>query len=151
MPKTISIRKALQLKKNLAGEIAKLKSTIHVNNSVKRVNPNISVVDLHKELNEKLEALIELKTQITLANVSIYSSIITADELKAKIGFYETLNVAQFSTAFDKDHNLIEVDHVVVISEKERNEIVKGLKVELETVLDRIDHYNSTTHITVNL
>ena len=147
--KTISLRKALQVKKNLAGEIAKLKSTIQTNNSVKRVNPNVDVKKLHEELNDKIAKLIELKTAITLANISIYSKIVTADELKAKIAFYEGLNVQLFSTSFDKDRNIIEVDHTVSIGELDRNEIVKQLKIDLEAALDAIDYYNSTTTINV--
>jgi hypothetical protein len=151
MPKTISLRKALQVKKTLAGDIAKLKSTVKTNNSVKRVNPNIDVKVLHAELNDKINKLLELKTAITIANTPIYSKIVLADELKAKIAFYEELNVQLFSTAFDAQRNVVEIDHVVSIGELERNEIVKQLKVDLEAALDAIDYYNSTTTITVEV
>lgn len=151
MPKTISLRKALQVKKNLTGDIAKLKSIIKTNNSVKRVNPNIDVKALHTELNDKINKLLALKTAITISNVSIYSKIVLADEIKAKISFYEELNVHLYSSGFDGQRNVIEVEHTVIISELERNEIVKTLKVELEAVLDAIDYYNSTTTITVEV
>lgn len=151
MSRTITLRKALQLKKTLSGEVSKASKGVSNNNCVRktRVNPDIDVKELYEKWKEKTANLLELKTAITLANVSIYGKIVYADELKSSIAFYEGLDTFPFEEVYDGTKNVTE-ETIVFLSGKEVNEIISKLKVDLEETLDAIDAYNSTTTFTIS-
>ena len=102
MSRTVSLRKAHQIKKVLVGEIAQYTMKVRSFNAVSRRPSNIDVKALHELLRHKIANLIELKTQITLANVSIYSAIVELEETKSLIGFYEGLNTTEYEWQIDK-------------------------------------------------
>lgn len=148
----ITLRKGLQMKKTLSGDLAKARVKIAKYNSQQeeKVSAHISIADLLVEANQLLVKLISLKTAITLANVSIYSKIIKADELKSEIAFYETLQTDEVTEQYRGGAQVV-IKCVVGINETEKQKHIKSLKAELETVLDEIDYFNGSTKITVEL
>lgn len=148
----ITLRKGLQMKKTLSGDLAKVRTKISKFNSQQeeKVSAHINIADLLVEGEQLLAKLISLKTAITLANVSIYSKIIKADELKSEIAFYESLQTVETDEVYRAGQHIL-VKCVVGVNETEKQTKIKSLKAELETVLDAIDYFNGSTKITVEI
>lgn len=142
----ISLRKALQLKKNLTGDISKLRDKINRFNCSRYENKHINIKSLNEEFNKKIEDLIKLKTAISVANIGVYSYIVSAEELKGLISFYESLNTQENGIEY-KNGETIPFNNYVGINYSECESIVKLLKNELSEVLEKIDDYNSSHYI----
>ena len=145
----MTIRKALQHKKTLTGEIAKLKSIIEKFNSQENVNKHINLEKVHAEFEAKVSELIALKTAITQANVGIYGAIVEADEVKAKIAFYEALNTTDSILRRNQDGTISTITLFVHMDYSMVENKVKELKERLLELLDKIDHFNSNNMISV--
>lgn len=152
MSKQITIRKALQVKKTLVGEIAQLRALIVKYNSQRTANKHINLTKVHADYSDKSEKLIGLKTAITKANVDIYESIVRVEEIKGQIALYGSLDTSETDEVYDHKAEVI-VSHpmTVHLNLTQTNEKIATLKVELETLLDKIDHFNSNTTIEVEL
>jgi hypothetical protein len=151
MSKQITIRKALQVKKTLVGEIAQLRGLIVKYNSQKAENKHIDLTKVHADYVAKVESLIKLKTAITKANVGIYESIIMVEEVKGRIALLGSLDTSETEDKYvPATSEYVEVAKVVHLNLTQVNEKVTVLKAELETLLDKIDHFNSNTLIEVD-
>lgn len=142
----MSLRKALQFKKNMAGEIAKLRSKISQFNCQRTANKHVDVLALEAQLGLLTENLILVKTALAKANVEIYEDILRADELKGLISFYEGLNTEEDGQEY-KLGELINYTNVVAIDYSAKEAKIKALKLELELRLERIDDFNSSRYI----
>ena len=148
----MSLRKALKVKKNLAGEIGKIRATITKFNSQEVKNPHIDVGALLVELNVKNEILINLKSAIAVQNVAIYPDIISIEEIKGLIAFYEGLDTTENSREIRNTVNgreMVDVVRTVQINLAQKNDIVKELQRKLEATLERIDDYNASHYVEV--
>lgn len=148
MTKKISLRKALQVKKNLAGELAKISSKIKMYNSQRYVNKHVNVLELFSEFGLKTAKLIELKSEIAKANVHIYPNIILVDELKSQIAFYETLNTEETGSEY-KGGEEVQYAMTVAMNYGLKEENIRLLKMKLEENLEVIDEYNSSHFIEI--
>lgn len=146
---SITLRKALQNKKTLTGDICKLKGTIEKFNSQEVPNKHINLEKIHAEFDAKVSELIILKTAITKANIGIYEAIVEADEVKAKIALYEGLNTTDSTLRRNQDGTFSTIDLVVHMDYSMVENKVKELKERLLELLDKIDHFNSNTMISV--
>lgn len=145
----VSLRKALQIKKNLTGEIAKVRETIKKFNCQRKPNKHVDVLALEKELGEKVERLIKIKTALAKANVGIYEDILRSDEIKGLIAFYESLDTEESEREY-KSGELIEYTVTVAIDFSIKEAKIKELKKELEDCLERIDGFNITNYIEID-
>lgn len=145
----ISLRKALQVKKNLTGEITKVRTTVMVHNSQRNPNRHINVLELVAEFESKVEKLIAIKTALAVANVSIYEDILRVDELKGLISFYEGLNTEEEGQEFKAVEGFVKFTNTVAIDYSEKESNIKTLKAELEQRLEKIDEFNSTHYIEI--
>lgn len=143
-----SLRKALQVKKNLTGEIAKLRSKITQFNCQRNPNKHINVLDLVAELDKLTHRLIAIKTELAKANVEIYEDILVSDELKGLIAFYEALNTEEDGQDY-KAGELIAYKNVVAIDYSQKESEIKTLKAELESRLEKIDDFNASHYIEI--
>ena len=143
-----SLRKALQVKKNLTGEIAKLRSKIAQFNCQRNANKHINVTELVQELDKLTNKLIAIKTALAKANVDIYEDILVADELKGLIAFYEGLNTEEDGQEY-KAGEIIRYTNTVAIDYSVKESRVKALKTELENRLEKIDNFNASHHIEI--
>jgi hypothetical protein len=148
MLKKISLRKALQVKKNLAGEVGKVSILIGKFNSQRNPNKHVKVLELVSEYETKVAKLMALKVAIAQANVGVYGAIIAADELKSQISFYEGLNTEENGEEY-KLGTTVPYELVVAINYGAKTDKVKALKVALEAALEAIDAYNSTHYIEI--
>lgn len=147
---SITLRKALQTKKTLTGDIAKLRQTIQKFNSQENPNKHINLETVHAEYLAKTDELVALKTAITKANVLIYGAIVQADEVKGLIAFYEGLDTADSTLKRTTDGTYSHIPTTVYLDYTMVEEKVAELKERLLGLLDTIDHFNSNTTITVD-
>jgi hypothetical protein len=144
----MKLYKALKLRKNLIGEITKLKQQIKEKNSYLEGSKNgakFSVDEAFKELLEKIQELTSLKFVINEANREIQAQIYLLGELKALIVLLNEMPVtegAQMSGYADKVSN-----YMVHYDEAKRNELVKQYQFKVDAIQEEIDEYNFTTDI----
>jgi hypothetical protein len=143
-----SLRKALQVKKNLTGEIAKLRSKISQFNCQRNANKHINVLELVAELDKLTNKLVAIKTALAKVNVDIYEDILVSDELKGMIAFYEGLNTEEDGQDY-KAGEFIAYKNIVAIDYSEKEAKVKALKKELEERLEKIDDFNASHYIEI--
>lgn len=154
MPKTVNLKKALVIIKQLTGDIAKANTLLRASNSQHTKSTEKDLAETLKTYRLNIEQLIEVKTQLSIANVSIYEKIARSSEIKGLISFYDSLDT---TSTFSKmvrqpEGGYIDVDTPTIlnINEETRTNEIKTLKAELETLLDEIDAYNYNTTITLS-
>jgi len=144
----MKLYKALKLRKNLVGEITKLKQQIKEKNSYLEGSKNgekFNVSEAYKELLSKIEELTGLKFVINEANHEIQAKIYLLGEYKALIAFWNEVSVVEGSQVIgysDKVQN-----YVVQIDETKRNNLVDEFQKKVDSLQDEIDEYNFTTEI----
>jgi hypothetical protein len=144
----MKLYKALKEKKNLVGEITRLKEQIKEKNSYLEGSRNGEKFDAkssYAELLIKTNELVGLKYAINVANQEIQSKIFLLGELKALIAFWKEVSVvegAQMSGYADRVSNFC-----VHFTETERNEIVEKFQKQVDALQDELDEYNHDTEI----
>lgn len=149
MTRQITLRKALQLKKTLAGDLAKLKEKLHKFNAQRTPSKHVDVMAVYDELVKKTANILELKTKLAQANVGIYEMIATVDEMKSQIAFFNTLNTEEAGREY-QNGAVCEYQVTVAIDYTKREAIVAACQAQLDSALERIDEYNSTHSITLS-
>lgn len=143
-----SLRKALQVKKNLTGEIAKLRSKISQFNCQRNPNKHVDVLELVAELDRLTNKLIAIKTALAKANVEIYEDILVSDELKGMISFYEGLDTDEDGQDY-KNGEIVDYKKVVAVDYSAKELKLKTMKSELEIRLEKIDDFNASHFIEI--
>ena len=90
----VRIRKALQVKNRLAGELANIGKLIQEHNSHLEGQVRFDVRALFAKRDQVLEKLIAVKTAIAVANVAVYEKLARMAELKNEITLLRRLNTA---------------------------------------------------------
>lgn len=147
----MKLSKALKVKKNLIGEIAKLKSQIARKNSYligSKNGKNFPAQRTINKLMEKINLLTDLKYNINQANREIQVHIYMLAEYKALIAFYQLLNVNEGVTEAGGFRNAgTTLEYAVHISEEQRDDFVNYFQLKVDALQDEIDNYNFTTEI----
>ena len=148
----MKIAKALKLKNQLAGEIAKLQTLLSGNNSFEEGKiVRFDAAALYEEYKNKLEELIQLKRKIAQGNFDIWEKIFRITELKGKIQFLRTLPVREgISKERDWDQGgtrTIEVKWTAVLNPKMIQDEITLLEKEIIDLQDQIDEYNHTHQV----
>jgi hypothetical protein len=144
----MKLYKALKLRKNLVGEITKLKQLIKEKNSYLEGSKNgekFDVTEAYDVLLEKIQELTSLKFVINEANREIQAKIYLLSEYKALIAFWNEVSVVEGSQMIgysDKVQN-----YVVHIDEAKRNELIKSFQKRVDAIQDELDEYNFNTEI----
>lgn len=146
----VKLRKALQIKNRLTGEIGQLSKLIQQNNLYRDGKSRFDVNQLMKERSAKVEQLINLKTEISKANVAIYAKMAQMEELKAQIQLYRGLNTDDGEREvgygeYAKTHIMI----AYITAQQVENKVAELTK-QIEDLQDQIDYYNGTTDITLD-
>jgi hypothetical protein len=91
----------------------------------------------------KTNELIALKTAIHLANAPIYGKIFRLSELKSTIKYLGSLNCAEGkeNRYGSVEPRILEVEIDVV----ERDNMVKAMESEIDTIQDELDYFNNIT------
>lgn len=144
----MKLYKALKLRKNLVGEITKLKNQIKERNSYLEGSKNGEKFDVEKNyeiLLSKIDELTGLKFVINEANREIQAHIYVLGEYKALIAFWNEVSVVEGTQVIgysDKVQN-----YVVQVDEEKRNNLVKEFQKRVDAIQEELDEYNFLTEI----
>lgn len=144
----MKLYKALKERKNLIGDIAKLKQQLKEKNSYlegSKNGENFEAQKVYDELLSKIDELMGLKFVINEANREIQAKIYALGEYKALIAFWKEVSVvdgAQMIGYSDKVQN-----YNVNFTESQRDEKVKVFQKNVDALQDELDEYNFNTDI----
>ena len=144
----MKLHKALKLRKNLVGEITKLKKQIQDKNSYLEGDINaecFSVMEATELLMKKINELVGLKFAINEANQEIQSKIYLLSEYKALIAFWNSVPTANGSKLVG--YNDTVKTYKVHYTEGEIAESVDDFQKRVDALQEEIDVYNYTTDI----
>jgi len=149
---TLTLAKALSVKRRLAGRLAQARSNIETYNSMlagQRDDYGKATVDVRAEYDRyrKLQdGLIVVKAAIRRANLAIYEDILQLGELKSVIQMLSGLNTKQ---GVEPGYNGVEFRYSAVILKPEVLEMVRELETEIDVIQDKINQFNASTKIEI--
>lgn len=146
---SVRIRKALQIKNRIAGEIAQLQKLIQTNNSHQEFACKFDINKLLLDRATAVKKLIAVKTALAVANVAIYEKIALMAELKAEVALYRSLNTTEGETEHGYGERAKTIKIIATINAIQVEERVKQLNLEIEKLQDEIDYFNSTTEVVI--
>jgi predicted secreted protein len=145
----VRIRKALQIKNRLAGEVANLNKLIQANNSHREGVAQFDVKKLLADRNATVAKLVAVKTALAVANTSIYGKLATLAEIKDEIKFLRNLNTTEGEEELGYSERARTVKIVAEVTAVDVEANVARLTLEIEKLQDEVDYFNSTTEITI--
>ena len=145
----MNIRQALKEKNKLVKEIQDLYVRISQYNSVEvGAHRPYSPKQLMETLNQKSNQLIELKSKIHRANAPVYDKIFRLSELKSTITRIKNLDctegVSNDYYSRNRENPPVKTAEISII---ERDEMVKHMEEQIETIQDILDTHNQNTQI----
>lgn len=154
--KTVSLAFALKQKNRLAGKIAAVNAVIARENSrLENTTSTVNVEEKFAERKQLVNALIKLKTQISQANISIYSVLAEMEEAKAEIALLESLNVSQEpqrEVEFSDGKQVIRtILRKAYITQDTRDANIETLRDAVASLQDKVDEFNATTKIAIEV
>jgi hypothetical protein len=145
----VRIRKVLQIKNRLAGEIANLNKLIQSNNSHREGVTQFDVKKLLADRSATVAKLVAVKTALAVANTSIYGKLATLAEIKDEIKFLRGLNTNSGEEELGYGERAKTVLVVAEVTAANVEADVARLTLEIERLQDEVDFFNSTTEITI--
>lgn len=148
----MKIAKALKLKNQLAGEVAKLKELLTQQNS--RSTKQKFDYDNHEilqQLRAKLDELVKVKSAIAAANSEIYPQIFRLAELKGLVSVLSNLDTKNgiFHETAGYGETAHEVEYAVQLNKVTVDKLVTEAKAEIQTLQDELDMFNFTHNVTL--
>ena len=153
----MSLRKALQKKNLLVGKIRGLQTLISSKNVFTDETPDNNREDtkvLLADLVKMRDGLIALKSAVTVANVPIYPTLARICELKSYIEFLNGISTNEGKTT-QRVHGFSQEVLVLVnkatLSEKDIRALKEETEKEIESLQEKVDDFNASTFIEVDL
>lgn len=149
----ITLRKALNDKNRLKGELARIDKRIKDNNQFREgTTPDYDINKLVDERLALMNKLIALKTAIAKANVAIYEKINRVAELKGYIALLNDIPAVpesdvEYHPTLGRQMKLKNV----VLNQVLIDNHVKQYELEITALNDAIDYFNGTTEIEIAL
>lgn len=145
----MNIRQALKEKNKLVKEIQDLYVRISQYNSVEvGAHRPYSPKQLMEILNVKSNYLVDLKTKIHIANAPVYDKIFRLSELKSTITRIKNLDctegVSNDYYSRNRENPLVKTAEISIV---ERDEMVRFMEEQIETIQDILDTHNQNTQI----
>jgi hypothetical protein len=145
----MNIRQALKEKNKLVKEIQDLYVRISQYNSVEvGAHRPYSPKQLMEIVNQKSNQLVELKAKIHRANAPVYDKIFRLSELKSTITRIKNLDctegVSNDYYSRNRENPLVKTAEISII---ERDDMVKFMEEQIETLQDILDTHNQNTQI----
>lgn len=148
----ITLAKALKLKNRLGNKLSIVSDNIHRYNSV--IEGQERPVDINGLMEKRcklVDALINLKSGINVANASIQSTIYLMGELKGELSFLRSIDTTsgkQVSRGSwgseEKIYNKeVELDYVTVQG------LIEQAEIDIDTNQDKLDKHNHTVEIEI--
>ena len=145
----MNIKQALKKKNQLVKEIQDLHARLATYNSVEvgNVRP-YSAKESMEKINELSNELVELKTKIHTANAPIYKYIFRLSELKSMIARIKNLDcnegVVNDYYSSKRETPTIKSSEISIV---ERDNIVKDMETDIESIQDFLDNHNQIIEI----
>jgi hypothetical protein len=153
----MSLRKALQKKNLIVGKIRGLQTLISSKNVFTDETPENNREDtkvLLADLVKMRDGLIALKSAVTVANVPIYPTLARISELKSYIEFLNGISTNEGKTT-QRVHGFSQEVLVMVnkatLSEKDIRALKEETEKEIEILQEKVDDFNASTFIEVDL
>ena len=145
----MNIRQALKEKNKLVKEIQDLYVRISQYNSVEvGAHRPYSPKQLMEIVNVKSNELVDLKTKIHIANAPVYDKIFRLSELKSTITRIKNLDctegVSNDYFSRNRENPPVKTAEISIV---ERDEMVKHMEEQIETIQDILDTHNQNTQI----
>ena len=142
----MNIKQALKEKNKLVAEIKELYDTAKKTNSIEVGNPRrFSVEGSLKEAESKTKQLVELKTKIHKANLSVYEKIFRMSEMKNRIKELKAISTEEGKV--NQRYGSTVENKEVELNAAQIKVMVKGLESEIEKIQDDLDVHNATTQL----
>lgn len=140
---TITLYKALKLKKRLAGRLAQTNQDIRIYNSVLASKfGEVNVSELFDQRTALINALVELKVILEQCSVDVKSEMIQLAELKSENDFLRGLNTRHGKETHDYQNT--EVEYTAFYKKADVDKQVKNNERTIDEVQDELDKYNNT-------
>jgi hypothetical protein len=94
-----------------------------------------------------VEELITLKTNIHMANASVYEKIFRMAEYKSAIKYLKVLNCMEGVVVKERYGDSTTRNMTTVITEVERDQLVEQLESKIDEIQSELDTHNATTNI----
>ena len=142
----MNIKQALKEKNKLVAEIKELYDTAKKTNSIEVGNPRrFSVEGSLKEAESKTKQLVELKTKIHKANLSVYEKIFRMSEMKNRIKELKAISTEEGKV--NQRYGSTVENKEVELNAAQIKVMVKELESEIEKIQDDLDVHNATTQL----
>lgn len=149
----MTLAKALKHKNRVAQKIARVSDDIRANNSILAINDAEVDVKALDEIRKTLtDYLVALKTAIHRASDSVRDKIFMLSELKGSIGFYNSICTSHGKRESNRYGGGDEfVEHKAVMRKDAIDRIVTELEERIDAIQDRLEEFNVTTKININI
>jgi hypothetical protein len=142
----MKLYQALKKKKELVGEITKLKQQIQSENSIMVGNErNYNPEDLMDKLMIKTEELVTLKENIQKANLPILKDIYRLSELKAMMGFYSGIPTSHGKIKSYGDSEPTEYESFYKKADVDK--VINKCQAEISELQEKLETFNYTTDL----
>ena len=146
----MKLSQALKAKNRLAGELVRQQQILQRENA--RRSDSKSQVDCEKVWQEILrlsDELGQLKGRITKANVGIYPALERMAELKARIGFVQSLPKRNDEEVqyVGRTEEKVSYQWSSFIDQEKADMLVASLQDQINDLQDEVDAYNATTEV----
>ena len=144
----MKLYKALKVRKNLIGEITKLKHQIKEKNSYLEGSKNGENFDAEKAyelLLSKIQELTSLKFIINEANREIQAKIYLLGEYKALISFWNEVSVVDGTQVAGYSDKVL--TYSVNFTESTKEERINEYQKKVDAIQEELDEYNFSTDI----
>ncbi|MEN9399081.1 MAG: hypothetical protein RL632_182 [Bacteroidota bacterium] len=142
----MTIAQALKEKNKKVATLHVLWDRLNKNNSVLDGNRrSYDPVELMKQIEAELDALVDLKTRIHNASSPVRSQIFRMSELKNKTLKMKYLDTSE-GPVRDKYEGTV-TRRQAVIQAEQVDKLVEAAQQEIETIQEELDKFNFATHI----
>lgn len=144
----MNIKQALKEKNKLAKKITDLLDRTNRFNSMdqgghRSYDPKESL----REAMTAVEELVQLKTKIHMANMSVYEKIFRMAEYKSAIKYLKILNCTEGVVVKERYGDSTTRHMTTVVSEVERDQMVEQYESMIDEIQSELDAHNATTSI----
>ena len=142
----MTLNQALKRKNKLISELKALYEIIEKQNSLEESAPRrYSVHTTLGEISSKLEELVELKSEIHMANQPIYVEIFRIAELKGFVKQLKKMPTDEGKTTAryggSSETKIVEIDI------RTKNSYISNVEEKIEALQDTLDKFNANTNL----
>lgn len=144
----MNIKQALKRKNKLVQEIKTEFEKVEQYNSISETNFRPYSAKRALENWVKLtNELVNVKTNIHLANAPVYPKIFQLSELKNQVKLLKTLDCTEGVPSRSRYDSVDLPSRKAEITVIERDSMIKDMETQIETIQDELDEWNHTTQI----